>query len=86
MCIRDSFYTYSDDGSKLLIDNQLVVDNDGGHSARRAEGKVALEPGFHEIEVRYFEDYMGQELQVGYASRNITERPLPDNILFLPQP
>ena len=80
------FYTYSDDGSKLLIDNQLVVDNDGGHSARRAEGKVALEPGFHEIEVRYFEDYMGQELEVGYASRNITERPLPDNILFLPQP
>ena len=37
------FYTISDDGSKLYIDDKLIVDNDGGHSVRRAEGKVALE-------------------------------------------
>ena len=47
MCIRDSFYTISDDGSKLYIDDKLIVDNDGGHSVRRAEGKVALEKGYH---------------------------------------
>ena len=79
------FYTYSDDGSKLLIDNQLVVDNDGGHSARRAEGKVALEPGFHEIEVRYFEDYMGQTLEVGYSARNVIEQSIPSELLYLPK-
>ena len=33
------FYTFSDDGSKLYIDGKLIVDNDGGHSGRRAEGK-----------------------------------------------
>ena len=43
------FYTFSDDGSMLYIDGKLVVDNDGGHSARRAEGKIALEKGKNSI-------------------------------------
>ena len=78
------FYTYSDDGSQLYIDGKLIVDNDGGHSARRVEGKVALEKGFHELHLLYFEDYMGQELEVGYAGRNVPETTLPDSMLFLP--
>ncbi len=78
------FYTYSDDGSVLRIDGQTVVDNDGGHSARRAEGKIALEAGLHRLELLYFEDYMGQALEVGYSSRHIDETPLPASILFLP--
>uniref|UniRef100_A0AB33J4Y8 Metallophosphoesterase n=1 Tax=Prevotella sp. GTC17259 TaxID=3236795 RepID=A0AB33J4Y8_9BACT len=77
------FYTYSDDGSQLFIDGRLVVDNDGGHSARRAEGKVALEAGYHEIRIPYFEDYMGQTLEVGYASRDIEETLIPDSALFV---
>ena len=78
------FYTYSDDGSQLYIDGKLIVDNDGGHSARRVEGKVALENGFHELHLLYFEDYMGQELEVGYSGRNVPETTLPDSMLFLP--
>lgn len=77
------FYTYSDDGSRLFIDGKLVVDNDGSHSMRRKEGKIALEAGFHELDVLYFEDYMGEMLEVGYSSRNIREDILPDNILFI---
>ena len=77
------FYTYSDDGSKLFVDGQLVVDNDGSHSMRRADGKVALDKGFHELTVLYFEDYMGEMLEVGYSSRNIREDRLPDNVLFI---
>lgn len=79
------FYTFSDDGSMLYIDGKLVVDNDGGHSARRSEGKIALEKGLHELHVLYFEDYMGQELEVGYSGRNILETPLPDSMLYLPE-
>lgn len=79
------FYTFSDDGSMLFIDGKRVVDNDGGHSSRRAEGKIALEKGLHELHVLYFEDYMGQELEVGYAGRNIPEAPIPDEQLFLPE-
>lgn len=79
------FYTFSDDGSALYVDGQLVVDNDGGHSGRRSEGKVALEKGLHELRLLYFEDYMGQELEVGYSGKNIPETLLSDDVLFLPE-
>lgn len=79
------FYTYSDDGSVLTIDGQQVVYNDGGHNARYAEGSIALEAGYHRLQLKYFEDYMGQELTVGICSRNIESQPIPDNMLFLPQ-
>lgn len=78
------FYSYSDDGSVLMIDNQVVVDNDGGHSARRRVGKVALEAGLHELKVLYFEDYMGEVMEVGIASRALSEQPLPADWLFIP--
>lgn len=77
------FYTNSDDGSRLYINGNLVVDNDGSHNLRRVDGKVALEKGFHEITVRYFESYMGQDLQVGFCNRNIEEQLIPDEILFI---
>ncbi|MDO5035342.1 MAG: metallophosphoesterase [Porphyromonas sp.] len=78
------FYTYSDDGSVLYIDGQKVVDNDGGHSARLREGEVALEAGLHRLRIDYYEDYMGQELEVGYASKTIKRQPLPAEILYVP--
>lgn len=77
------FYTYSDDGSKLLIDGKLIVDNDGGHGARRREGIVALEAGWHKIEVPYFENYMGQVLEIGYVSKFFPECLIPQDVLFV---
>lgn len=76
------FYTYSDDGSKLFIDGREVVNNDGSHGAQRAEGKIALDEGFHEFKLVYFEDYMGSELEVGFSSISIRECKIPDNYFF----
>lgn len=76
------FYTYSDDGSQLFIDGTLVVDNDGSHSARRRDGQIALEEGFHEIRVAYFESYMGEELEVGISGISIRETTIPDQMLY----
>ncbi len=77
------FFTYSDDGSTLYIDGKLVVDNDGGHSARYKEARIGLEKGFHKLEVRYFEDYMGQVLQVGMLGIEIPRGTIPNEILFV---
>ncbi|MDO5607279.1 MAG: metallophosphoesterase [Capnocytophaga sp.] len=76
------FYTYSDDGSVLKIGGQTVVNNDGGHSPRRREGIIALEKGFHKIEVLYFEDYMGEVLDVGVSGIRFPESHIPDEWLF----
>lgn len=79
------FHIYSDDGARLFIDGQEVIDNDGSHSAGEATGKVALEKGFHKIRVIYFEDYMGQALEIGITGKNLPKQVLPDEMLFLPE-
>ncbi len=76
------FYTYSDDGSVLYIDGEKVVDNDGGHSPRRREGKAYLEEGYHHIRLLYFDDYMGEALKVGLSSRYLDECKIPNDWLF----
>jgi hypothetical protein len=48
------FFTTSDDGSKLWIGNQLVVDNDGLHGAQERSGRIALAAGVHPITIGWF--------------------------------
>lgn len=78
------FYTYSDDGTVLYIDGTKVVDNDGGHSRRLREGEVALEAGLHRLRIDYFEDYMGNLLEVGFTSKHTARQKLPASLLYLP--
>ena len=49
------FYLTSDDGSALYIDDVRVVDNDGIHGAFEQSVTVALDAGWHDVEIRYFE-------------------------------
>src|SRR6185295_3773072 len=46
-----TFYTTSDDGSKLWVGGQLVVNNDGSHSALEKSGTIILDQGWHAIKV-----------------------------------
>ncbi len=60
------FFTRSDDGSKLYIDGELVVDNDGDHGAFWQYGDIILEKGKHALKIEYFESHHGQMLRAGY--------------------
>jgi hypothetical protein len=55
------FELASDDGSRLYIDSQIVVDNDGIHPLATRSGIVELGGGIHTIRVLYFQ---GPRLQV----------------------
>lgn len=72
----------SDDGSRLFIDGKEIIDNDGSHSQEFVAGKVALEAGFHEMRIIYFEDYMGQSLKIKITDRYNSSRILPDDMLY----
>ena len=48
-----SFTTTSDDGSQLLVDNRLVVDNGGMHSLATRSGSIRLDRGAHTVQLRY---------------------------------
>jgi hypothetical protein len=50
-----AFRLFSDDGSRLLIDGKMIIDNDGIHATRSVSGDVYLASGQHSIEVDYFQ-------------------------------
>ncbi len=50
-----TFRILSDDGSNLLIDNTLIVENDSQHTIREKSGPVHLVKGTHLITVDYFQ-------------------------------
>jgi hypothetical protein len=49
------FSMIADDGARLWIDNQLVVDLDGTHGAISASGSALLSRGAHRIRVSYYQ-------------------------------
>ncbi len=49
------FRCFSDDGSKLWIDGQLIINNDGVHPARNGTAKVYLNAGSHNLQLDYFQ-------------------------------
>jgi hypothetical protein len=59
-----------------------MINNDGSHGSQRADGKIALDEGYHRFKLLYFEDYMGNELEVGFSSISIRECKIPDELLF----
>lgn len=63
-----TFFTRSDDGSRLYIDGKLVVKNDGSHPMIEKSGDLELTAGRHAIEVRMFEGSGGEGLEVRWES------------------
>jgi probable HAF family extracellular repeat protein len=65
------FYLTSDDGAKLYVNDQLVVNNDGVHPARAAVGEITLGPnpncGAFSVRVEYFDSGSAASLRVEWA-------------------
>lgn len=77
-----TFSTRSDDGSQLLIDDMVIVDNDGRHTSFELAGAVNLAAGIHKIQVRSFQlgGSAGLKVFIGQAGSPKTE--IPETILF----
>ena len=76
-----TFHLASDDGGKLLVDDKLVVDNDGVHPNQKKSGRVLLTKGRHEVVVGYFQGGGEDELDVEYEGPNLPRRPLASGIV-----
>ncbi|PCE66669.1 nucleotide pyrophosphatase [Sediminicola luteus] len=77
-----TFYTHSDDGSKLYINDRLIVDNDGDHGVREKGGALALETGRHRIRVDYFNGGGGYHLDVKFKGPEYVKQTLPAHLLY----
>lgn len=49
------FHLTSDDGARLYIDDQLIVDNDGVHQPEERMGSLRLAQGVHRLRLTYFQ-------------------------------
>ena len=78
-----TFKLTSDDGSKLLLDDAVVIDNDGLHSPRpMLSQEVFLTQGFHKLSIEYFNKRGGSHLTLDYKKGNGSYRPVPTENLF----
>ncbi|MFQ3577331.1 MAG: PA14 domain-containing protein, partial [Cytophagales bacterium] len=72
-----TFFTTSDDGSLLFVNNQQVVNNDGTHGMQERSGSVNLGVGWHLIRVDYFDRVSGQGLEVRYQGPGVSKQLIP---------
>jgi len=77
-----TFFTSSDDGSNLFINGTKVVDNDGRHAWRERSGTRTLDAGYHEIDLRFFEDGGGAGVQLQWQGPGISKQVVPATQLF----
>ncbi len=76
-----TFYTTSDDGSRLYIGTKLVVANDYPHGATERKGTIELRAGRYPILVAYFEGAVDDVLQVAWEGPGIAKGPIPAGVL-----
>ncbi|HUU93785.1 MAG TPA: trypsin-like peptidase domain-containing protein [Phycisphaerae bacterium] len=76
------FYTASDDGSRLHVAGQLVVENDGAHPRREVRGFISLAKGKHAIVCTFFEGGGEEALTVSWEGPDFHKVPIPASALF----
>jgi hexosaminidase len=77
---RDTLYTlhlFSDDGAKVRVGGEVVVDHDGQHGESETQGQIALRAGSHPIEVVYFQVAGGAALRLELSASGSANRPVP---------
>jgi PA14 domain/Chitobiase/beta-hexosaminidase C-terminal domain/Secretion system C-terminal sorting domain len=77
-----TFYTTSDDNSKLYIGNTLVVNNDYMQAPTERTGRIGLKAGYHAITVEFMEVGGGQIVTASYKGPGISKRFLPAGSLW----
>ena len=77
---KDGYYKFSissDDGSRIWIDDKLIVHNDFDHPMTKEESIVQLVEGIHEIKIWYYQAFVtrfGVEFEAEFL------RPLPPRV------
>ncbi|NOR76515.1 MAG: family 78 glycoside hydrolase catalytic domain, partial [Draconibacterium sp.] len=77
-----TFFLSSNDGSKLFIDNKLIVDADGPHGFAGEIGAIKLDSGKHNLRLEYFQAGGGKGLELQYKSAVTEKHKIPANVLF----
>jgi hypothetical protein len=78
-----TFYNSSDDGSKLYVDEQEVVNNDGDHGVVERSSSIKLSTGRHPIRVEFYNGMGGFWIDAFYKGPGFYKQLIPADKLFL---
>ncbi len=82
---KDNNYVFrliSDDGSRLYINDKLVINNDGFHGADARDGEMAMKKGLHPFKVQFFQGQGGKSVQLMWNSFDDSQfHPIPANAI-----
>lgn len=76
-----TFKITTDDGSKLYIDGELLIDNDGAHGPITKTATTRLTKGRHDLCLEYFDNDKGQSINFLYSTPTMAWRELNDHIM-----
>jgi hypothetical protein len=78
-----TFYTVSDDGVRLWVDDQLLVDNWTDHGATENSGTLALEAGmYYPIKMEMYENGGGAVAELFWSSPTVAKEVIPQAQLY----
>ena len=80
---RYTFFITSDDGSRLYINGEELINNDGPHGMVTKSGAISLPTGLHSIRVNYFDSGGGDGLTVEWSGPGINRQPIPSDRLYI---
>ena len=76
------FSLESDDGSKLFLDDRLVINNDGLHAMTEKSAEAGLNKGYHPLRIEYFQHLGGSGLQLYIEAPGIPKTKVSKEMLF----
>lgn len=79
-----TFQLVSDDGSRVFVDGEKVVDDWGVHAKQSAGGDVELAAGVHHLRVDYFEERALASLELRASLRGEVPATVPARLLRHP--
>jgi len=81
-----TFLLTTDDGSRLYVDDSLIIEDDGARGSRLTTGEIELKKGVHQLKLEYFDFDKGELVMLMYSTPTIELRnyadPLPDHPEF----
>lgn len=77
-----TLYLSSDDGSRLYIGEELLIDNNYQHGIAEKSGIIALSEGMHPVRITFFEKTGGDYISLAISSRALGKSTVTEGMLF----
>jgi len=79
------FALSSDDGSRFIIGDDVVINNDGLHGTEEKRGSIALAKGWHKFTLEWFNKAGGASLELRMGVMGSTLKSISSSSLALPE-